>query len=66
MGLFEGDTMGTDDETMTNGFPPWQEMAIVCHLRSMSHGGIFCNTDTEFMQKSQSDKGSLQSKKQLE
>lgn len=51
MGLSEGDTMGTDDETVTNGFPPQQETAIVCHLHSMSHGGIFCNMNTEFTQK---------------
>lgn len=69
MGLSEGDTMGTDDETVTNGFPPQQETAIVCHLHSMSHGGIFCNMNTEFTQKKKkalSDKGSCQSKIQLE
>lgn len=54
MGLSEGDTMGTDDETVTNGFPPQQETAIVCHLHSMSHGGIFCNMNTEFTQKKKS------------
>lgn len=43
--------MGTDDETVTNGFPPWQETAIVCHLHSVSNGGIFCNMNAKFMQK---------------
>lgn len=32
MGVSEGNTMGTSDETVTNGFPPWLETAIVCHL----------------------------------
>lgn len=51
MSLSEGNTMGTNDERVTNGFPPRLETAIVRHLHSMSHGGIFCNTNTECMQK---------------